>query len=159
MAKVNISQAARLTGKSRTTIHRKLNSGELSIQSSLIDTSELIRVFGALVSESEQNSTSTPRTKRVTTEQVTIHQQVQLEVLQAKLEAAHNLLALKDALLEEKDKRLALLEHRPIDSENTDNHKITARQSHSENAIKEQFEKDREKEGRLMKFARFVLDS
>lgn len=54
MAQVNISQAAKLVGKSRTTIHRKINKGELSISNGLIDTSELIRVFGELKSESEQ---------------------------------------------------------------------------------------------------------
>jgi len=51
MAKVSISEAARLTGKSRTTLHRLIKAGELSTCSGvrnakMVDISELIRVFG-----------------------------------------------------------------------------------------------------------------
>ncbi|WP_299011728.1 hypothetical protein [uncultured Shewanella sp.] len=51
MALVNLSEAARLTQKSRMTIHRYIKSGKLSVikghdQLPLVDTSELIRVFG-----------------------------------------------------------------------------------------------------------------
>ena len=51
MARVSISEAARLTGKSRTTLHRLIKTGELSTCSGernvkTIDTSELLRVFG-----------------------------------------------------------------------------------------------------------------
>jgi len=53
MAKVNISQAAKLTGKNRTTIWRHIHSGKLSIERDrdglpFVDTSELIRVYGEL---------------------------------------------------------------------------------------------------------------
>ena len=53
MAKVNLSQAAKLTGKNRTTIWRHLHSGKLSIERDrdglpFVDTSELIRVYGEL---------------------------------------------------------------------------------------------------------------
>ena len=53
MALLNISTAARAVKKNRTTIHRKLSSGELSATtgpdgSKRIDTSELERVFGPL---------------------------------------------------------------------------------------------------------------
>ena len=55
MAKVSISEAARLTGKSRTTLHRLIKTGELSTcsgvrNSKMIDISELIRVFGDISS-------------------------------------------------------------------------------------------------------------
>lgn len=51
MAKVSISEAARLTGKSRTTLHRLIKTGELSTcagvrNAKMVDISELIRVFG-----------------------------------------------------------------------------------------------------------------
>ena len=51
MARVSISEAARLTGKRRTTLHRLIKTGELSTCSGernvkTIDTSELLRVFG-----------------------------------------------------------------------------------------------------------------
>jgi len=52
MAKISISEAARLTGKSRTTLHRFIKTGELSTCSGernakMLDTSELLRVFGS----------------------------------------------------------------------------------------------------------------
>ena len=56
MARVSISEAARLVKVSRPTIYKMINSGKLSYTSvvkhgkgiKVIDTSELIRVFGAL---------------------------------------------------------------------------------------------------------------
>ena len=66
MARVSISEAARLASVSRPTIYKLLKSGELSYTSSvkhgksikLIDTAELMRVFGALdvVSESKRDT-------------------------------------------------------------------------------------------------------
>lgn len=54
MAKVNLSQAAKLTGKNRTTIWRHINGGKLSSERDrdglpFVDTSELIRVYGELI--------------------------------------------------------------------------------------------------------------
>lgn len=56
MAKVSISEAARLAGISRPTIYKLMNSGQLNFTSvvkagrtvKIIDTSELIRVFGTI---------------------------------------------------------------------------------------------------------------
>jgi hypothetical protein len=53
MAKLNLSQAAKVTGKNRTTIWRHIHSGKLSIERDrdglpFVDTSELIRVYGEL---------------------------------------------------------------------------------------------------------------
>ncbi|PMG73004.1 hypothetical protein BCU84_19495 [Shewanella sp. 10N.286.51.B7] len=53
MAKVNLSQAAKLVGKNRTTIWRHISTGKLSIERDrdglpLVETSELIRVYGEL---------------------------------------------------------------------------------------------------------------
>ena len=56
MARVSISEAARLVKVSRPTIYKMINSGKLSYTSvvkhgksiKIIDTSELIRVFGSL---------------------------------------------------------------------------------------------------------------
>lgn len=56
MALVNITEAARLTAVSEKTIRRKISSGELSAQvqgqggqaRKVLDTSELLRVFGSL---------------------------------------------------------------------------------------------------------------
>ncbi len=54
MAKVNISEAARMAGKSRSHLYEKyINTGAITVESDregrkLIDTSELLRVFGPL---------------------------------------------------------------------------------------------------------------
>ena len=48
MPLVSKSEAARLVGVTRQTIHRKIKTGELSATGSEVDTSELIRVFGAI---------------------------------------------------------------------------------------------------------------
>lgn len=54
MAKVSISEAARLAGKSRSHLYEKyINTGSISIETlrdgkKVIDTSELIRVFGSI---------------------------------------------------------------------------------------------------------------
>ncbi|MDM6836987.1 helix-turn-helix domain-containing protein, partial [Escherichia coli] len=56
MARVSISEAARLVKVSRPTIYKMINSGKLSYTSvvkhgkntKVVDTSELIRVFGSL---------------------------------------------------------------------------------------------------------------
>jgi len=157
MAKVNISQAARLVGKSRTTIHRKINKGELSIQGGLIDTSELIRTFGELVTPSEQNSTPEPRSKVVTSEHVTVQQQVQLEVLQAKYDSLQRELALKDELNESLREQIRLLEHQPSTSETpAPNMSEKSDSNMSENY---DFREKRKKEGRLVKLGRFIFDA
>ncbi|HEM8308183.1 DNA-binding protein [Providencia rettgeri] len=60
MALVSISEAARLTGKARSTLHKYIKQGKLSTTtdqntgSKSIETSELIRVFGII-----SNSTTT----------------------------------------------------------------------------------------------------
>ncbi|MBJ4962440.1 helix-turn-helix domain-containing protein, partial [Salmonella enterica subsp. enterica serovar Mbandaka] len=64
MARVSISEAARLASVSRPTIYKLIKSGELSYTSVVkhgksvksIDVSELMRVFGALNVVSESTS-------------------------------------------------------------------------------------------------------
>ncbi|MEY0234824.1 hypothetical protein [Providencia manganoxydans] len=61
MALVSISEASRLTKKSRTTVHRYISNGKLSICTDengikKIDTSELLRVFGAFKSVHHEQS-------------------------------------------------------------------------------------------------------
>jgi hypothetical protein len=66
MARVSISEAARLASVSRPTIYKLLKSGELSYTSVVkhgksvktIDTSELVRVFGAIEVVSDGKSDS-----------------------------------------------------------------------------------------------------
>jgi hypothetical protein len=55
MALVSKAKAAKLAGVSRTTIHRYVTDGKLSMTGEQVDTSELMRVFGSLtVPKSEQ---------------------------------------------------------------------------------------------------------
>lgn len=53
MTKLNVSQAARATGKNRTTLYRHMSSGKLSAEKDatdnpVIDVSELQRVYGTV---------------------------------------------------------------------------------------------------------------
>jgi hypothetical protein len=88
MAKLNISQAAQMAGVSRPTIHKKINSGELSVEKTdgktLIDVSELERVFGTLVTP------GTPKPNRkdlhTDTSQVATILQSQIERLERELD-------------------------------------------------------------------------
>jgi hypothetical protein len=88
MAKVNISQAAQMAGVSRPTIHKKIKSGVLSVEKmdgrTLIDVSELERVFGTLVSP----GTPKPERKdlRSDTSQVATILQSQIERLERELD-------------------------------------------------------------------------
>jgi hypothetical protein len=64
MAKVGAQRAAELTGKSKSTIQRAMNSGKLSYELDnndrrVIDVSELERVFGLQSGSNEKSSSST----------------------------------------------------------------------------------------------------
>jgi hypothetical protein len=88
MAKVNISQAAQMAGVSRPTIHKKINAGVLSVEKTdgqtLIDVSELERVFGTLVAP----GTAKPnrQNRHADTSQVATILQSQIERLERELE-------------------------------------------------------------------------
>ena len=71
MALVSISEASRLTNKSRTTVHRYISNGKLSTCTDgkgikKIDTSELLRVFGAFKSVRHEQSDNVTDEQRVT---------------------------------------------------------------------------------------------
>lgn len=116
MSIVSISKAARLTSKSRTTIHRYIKTGKLSMCTDLnnkqgIDISELIRVFGEIKSTPNeqivrvqnehkltQNETSNEHVKN----EVLMHENKQLK---KQIELLHDHVnSLKQAML--------LLEHK-----------------------------------------------
>lgn len=117
MAKVSISEAARLTGKSRTTLHRLIKTGKLSTcygdrNARMVDVSELMRVFGTI----EQRPT----------EQVSGHvneqsgtdvsaQSVQaIAQLRQEVEHLKTLVSAKDSHIESLRQAMLLLEHRHI---------------------------------------------
>jgi len=71
MALVSISEASRLTNKSRTTVHRYISNGKLSTCTDekgikKIDTSELLRVFGAFKVVHHEQSDNVTDEQRVT---------------------------------------------------------------------------------------------
>lgn len=71
MALVSISEASRLTNKSRTTVHRYISNGKLSTCTDekgikKIDTSELLRVFGAFKSVHYEQSDNVTDEQHVT---------------------------------------------------------------------------------------------
>ncbi|HEI8900829.1 TPA: DNA-binding protein [Klebsiella aerogenes] len=114
MARVSISEAARLTGKSRTTLHRLIKVGDLSTCSGernakMIDTSELLRVFGAFEQPkaehhsgrvSEQGDTPTVDQS----EQVIRH-------LKQEIEHLNTLLLSKDSHIDSLKQAMLLLEN------------------------------------------------
>jgi hypothetical protein len=63
MAKLGLQAAAELTGRSRSTIHRAMNQGRLSYErdesgARLVETAELLRVFGESPPEDAGNRAS-----------------------------------------------------------------------------------------------------
>lgn len=115
MAKVSISEAARLTGKSRTTLHRLIKAGELSTCSGvrnakMVDISELIRVFGDISSpvraqpfeqSSEQDVTVSPAP----------HEQV-VSSLKQEVEHLRTLVSAQESHIDSLKQSLQLLEHK-----------------------------------------------
>lgn len=108
MAQVSISEAARLTGKSRKTLHTYISNGKLTKVTDTqgkpkIDTSELIRVFGELNTPKETVTSQCNFSQEVTPSTVTIHD---TEIERLKQEVSF----LKELLIE-KDKRNDDLKH------------------------------------------------
>jgi len=119
MAKVSISEAARLTGKSRTTLHRLIKTGELSTchgarNARMVDVSELLRVFGSLHKPlpeqdssqvSEQSDTGAPAQN----EQI---------IMQLRQEVEHlkTLVSAKDSHIDSLRQAMLLIEHKHIGS-------------------------------------------
>lgn len=61
MAKHSISEAAKLTGKARSTLHRHLKDGKISKERDadgqpVIDTAELVRVYGPLQAQDSSDT-------------------------------------------------------------------------------------------------------
>lgn len=78
MTLVSISEAARLTKRSRTTIYRYRDEGKISVSSDhqgnpMIDTSELMRVFGEISLDSPEHSHEQRDEHHVTDENDTAH--------------------------------------------------------------------------------------
>jgi len=111
MAIVSISEAARLTKKSRTTIHRYIKTGKLSMCSDSehkqgIDISELIRVFGEIqnvLNEHNENETNEQNETTIIThkdQRKIEHLSQENEQLKKQIELLHDhVSSLKQAML------------------------------------------------------------
>ena len=116
MARVSISEAARLTGKSRTTLHRLIKTGELSTcngerNAKMVDTSELLRVFGPFNQPKSEHRSGQVYEQRDTAyadqnEQVIRHLKQEIEHLNA-------LLLSKDSHIDSLKQAMLLLENHP----------------------------------------------
>ena len=115
MAKVSISEAARLTGKSRTTLHRLIKTGELSTcagvrNSKMIDISELIRVFGDISSTVIEQSEEQVSGQRVTVPDTANEQLV--NSLKQEVEHLRTLVSAQESHIDSLKQSLHLLEHK-----------------------------------------------
>ncbi len=105
MAKVSVSEAARLAGISRTNFYKSyIKTGKLTVERAddgkpTVDTSEILRVFGRLQDDSNINESNE---QKVTPENTNIISNIENE-----LKAIRNLLSVKDEqLLEAKEREV-----------------------------------------------------
>ena len=116
MALLSISAAARAAGKDRGTIKRYLKDGRLSSTTDAtgatrIDTSELARVFGALVSDG--GTDAAPAMPQEATADNTVHQ-LTIETLREQLRAAQGREDWLKSQLEQSQERTRELERRML---------------------------------------------
>jgi len=116
MAQVSISEAARLTGKSRRTIQRYVATGKLSLSHNdvtekNIDISELIRVFGEIKKE-EVTSSDTPEMVTMSHHVTSIDDRKNLEneLLKKEIEFLKQRLEDKDAHIDSLKNAMLLIE-------------------------------------------------
>lgn len=110
MARHSISEAARLTGKARSTLHRHIKSGKLSKATGddgepVIDTSELIRAYGPL--QQEDSSETRPIGQRATPEKDTRDSALRAEVEALRQEKLDRLEADNEELRRRLDEEVA----------------------------------------------------
>ncbi len=125
MALVSVSQAARLAGISRQHLYRKyIKPGEISVQRDdksdpVIDTSELLRVFGRLVGDTSCDDNTLQKTtpeKTMGDNGLLTELQVKLQMLEAENRALHARLEDKEKNLQDVRQALRLIEDmRPRD--------------------------------------------
>jgi DNA-binding transcriptional MerR regulator len=95
MALVSISEAARLTGKARSTLHKYIKQGKLSTTTDQntgnksIETSELIRVFGKISNSSTTDSDSVTHVLKLQQETPSTTQSLQIKLQLLEQENTH----------------------------------------------------------------------
>ncbi len=114
MAKVSISEAARLTGKSRTTLHRLIKTGELSTfhgarNARMVDVSELIRVFGPL--EHRASEQVAAQVSEQSDTGVSAQNEQVIAQLRQEVEHLKTLVSAKDSHIDSLKQAMLLIEH------------------------------------------------
>lgn len=95
MALVSISEAARLTGKARSTLHKYIKQGKLSTTTDQntgnksIETSELIRVFGKISNSPTTDSDGVTNVSKLQKETPNTTQSLQIKLQLLEQENAH----------------------------------------------------------------------
>ncbi|MCU6680477.1 helix-turn-helix domain-containing protein [Leclercia sp. H6W5] len=115
MAKVSISEAARLTGKSRTTLHRLIKTGELSTcygdrNARMVDVSELLRVFGTL--EQRPSEQVSGQVNEQSDTGVSAQGEQVIAQLRQEVEHLKTLVSAKDSHIDSLKQAMILLEHK-----------------------------------------------
>ncbi|WP_241650314.1 helix-turn-helix domain-containing protein [Rosenbergiella collisarenosi] len=115
MAKVSISEAARLAGKSRTTLLRLIKTGELSVStgernSRMIDISELARVFPDLKFSTAEQPIEQVHEQRVTGD-VTDHVH-ENDRLKQEIEHLKTLVSSQQSHIDSLKQAMLLIEHK-----------------------------------------------
>ena len=115
MAKISISEAARLTGKSRTTLHRLIKTGELSTchgarNGRMVDVSELIRVFGPL--EYRPSEQVAAQVSEHSGTGVSAQSEQVIAQLRQEVEHLKTLVSAKDSHIDSLRQAMLLIEHR-----------------------------------------------
>lgn len=93
MAKVGVQRAAELTGKSKSTIQRSMNTGKISFEKDnngrrVIDVSELERVFGIQEQNAMQHNSMTHELEKAKQLLESERMKMQIRALEDKLHAA-----------------------------------------------------------------------
>lgn len=119
MAQVSLSEAAKLTGKNRTTLYRYIQQGKLSkitdaTGKDKLDTSELLRVFGAfnatVATTEKSNKKQHDATKDFVAENATLKNKIQQ--LEQQLKNKEDLLHSKDDHITSLKQAMLLLERK-----------------------------------------------
>ncbi|EMG0348676.1 DNA-binding protein [Salmonella enterica] len=118
MALVTISEAARLTGKARSTLHKYIKQGKLSTTTDSetgtkkVDTSELLRVFGSIKATGADMVTPVAKLQQTTLDE-TPALQVKLQLLEQENAHLKTEKALLEKNLDDVRQAMLLIESRP----------------------------------------------
>lgn len=113
MAKISISEASRLTGKNRSTLHRHIKSGKLSMimdgDVPVLDTSELARVYSSFKSpvalQQDAGVLQSGAMRQVATGDASANATVEIELLRLKLQHAEEKMVFEENRRRESEHR------------------------------------------------------